>query len=69
MEQFIDQIPNAAFKSDLEHILHNKKPFQSFKNTIDNSDYRQEWFDFKKLELEKIVEAQLDGGKANTTRI
>jgi hypothetical protein len=60
MEQFIDQIDDLVFKTKLENILQNKKPFQNFKNSIDNSDFRQKWFDFKKLKLEKIVEIQLN---------
>ncbi len=65
MEQFIDQITDPKFKMELENILQRKKPFQNFKDTIDNSDFRQEWFDFKKLELEKIVETQLNGGETS----
>jgi antirestriction protein ArdC len=65
MEQFIDQITDAEFKTELENIIQKKKPFQNFKNSIDNSDFRQEWFDFKKIELEKIVETQLNRGKAS----
>lgn len=60
MEQFIDQMTDTRFKSELENILRKKKPFQNFKNSIDNSNFRQEWFDFKKTELEKIVENQLN---------
>ena len=65
MERFIDQITDAEFKTELKNIIQRKKPFQNFKNSIDNSDFRQEWFDFKKLELEKIVETQLNRGKAS----
>jgi hypothetical protein len=65
MERFIDQISDAEFKTELENILERKKPFQNFKNSIDNSDFRQEWFDFKKIELEKIVETQLNREKAS----
>ena len=69
MEQFIDQISDTQFKSELENILQNRKPFQNFKNSIDNSDHRQKWLDFKQLELEKIVETQLDGGKSSAQHI
>lgn len=47
--RFIDQISDPQFKSELENILQNRKPFQNFKNSIDNSDFRQKWFDFRKL--------------------
>ena len=65
MKQFINQISDVQFKSRLENIIQNQKPFQNFKNSIDNSDHRQKWFDFKKLELEKIVETKLNRGKAS----
>lgn len=59
MEQFIDQITDKQFKSELLNTLQKKKPFMNFKHLIDNSVFRQEWFDFKKIELERIVENQL----------
>ena len=65
MERFISQIADKQLQAELENILERKKPFQNFKNRIDNSDYRQKWFDFKKIELEKIVETQLNRGKAS----
>lgn len=65
MERFITQIADEQFQAELEIILERKKPFQNFKNTIDNSDYRQNWFDFKQNALEKIVETQLNRGKAS----
>jgi len=60
MERFVEQISDQQFKSELENILQKKKPFQNFKYLIDNSDYRQRWFDFKQTELERIVENQLN---------
>jgi hypothetical protein len=65
MERFVSQITDKQLQAELENILERKKPFQNFKNRIDNSDYRQNWFDFKKIELEKIVETQLNRGKAS----
>jgi hypothetical protein len=60
MERFIDQVTDKHFQTELENILQRKKPFQNFKYAIDNSDFRQMWFDFKQKELEKIVENQLN---------
>ncbi|MGB1314192.1 MAG: UPF0158 family protein [Bizionia paragorgiae] len=60
MQRFITQIADKQFQSELETVLERKKPFQNFKYSIDNSDYRQNWFDFKQKELEKIVEKQLN---------
>lgn len=60
MELFTDQISNAQFKAKLKNILQERKPFQNFKNSIDHSDFRQDWFDFKKNEMEKIVAMKID---------
>ena len=65
MEYFVSQITDKQLQAELENILERKKPFQNFKKRIDISDYRQNWFDFKKIELEKIVETQLNRGKAS----
>jgi len=65
MELFVEQLSDQNLKSELENILANKKPFQNFKHKIDHSEFRQSWFEFKKSELEKIVENQLDSGKAS----
>ncbi len=59
MERFVEQLNDHDFKSELQDLLLNKKPFQNFKHKIDHSDFRQSWFDFKQSELEKTVENQL----------
>lgn len=65
MERFSNQLTDQKFQSELQSVLEKKKPFQNFKNTIDQSAFRQEWFDFKQNELEKVVENQLERGKAS----
>ena len=60
MERFVEQVTDLNFQSKMENILQRKNPFQNFKNSIDNSNFRQKWFDFKQNELEKIVESQLN---------
>ena len=60
MERFIEQLSDQNFKSELQYLLLNKKPFQNFKHNIDHSNFRQAWFDFKQSELEKIVKNQLN---------
>jgi len=60
MEHFIEQVPDQKLRTELENILVRKKPFQNFKNKIDQSDFRQSWFDFKQKELEKRVETDLN---------
>jgi len=59
MEQFTDQITDKQFRLELINTLQKNKPFQNFKHLIDNSDFRQEWFDFKQIELERIIGNQL----------
>ena len=65
MELFVEQLPDKKLQAELENVLANKKPFQNFKHKIDLSNFRQNWFDFKQSELEKIVKNQLDNGKAS----
>ncbi|SFN55922.1 Uncharacterised protein family (UPF0158) [Bizionia echini] len=55
MERFAQKLPNSQFKTKLETILLNKKPFQNFKLTVETSEYRKLWFDFKRQEMEEIV--------------
>lgn len=61
MERFIeDCIPdNDTIKSRLWDAISRCKPFQNFKFIIDNSKYRQRWFDFKQSQLEQFVLEQL----------
>ncbi len=65
MELFVEQLPDIKLQAELENVLANKKPFQNFKNRIDHSNFRQNWFDFKQSKLEKIVENQLNRGKSS----
>ncbi len=60
MEQFVDQLPETRLKSKLIYALQNRKPFKNFKWLIDNSDLRNDWFDFRDKELQKFVEEQLE---------
>jgi len=59
MERFVVQLTDTNFQSELDHILEMKRPFQNFKHAVENSDFRQSWFDFKQDQLEQIVETQL----------
>jgi len=59
MERFTDKISEDYFKNSLEKILQKKKPFRNFKDVVENSDYREAWFEFKQQEIEKIVETIL----------
>jgi hypothetical protein len=55
MEAFVDQLSEDEFQLELGKILQRNKAFRNFKNVIDHSMYRQEWFDFKFHQLEQHV--------------
>jgi len=60
MEKFIDEIPDENLQQNLIKILGRKSPFANFKDEIDYSDYRQQWFDFKQKMYEEYVMTQLE---------
>jgi hypothetical protein len=55
MEEFAENMEDKKLKSELLNALNQRKPFAKFKNTIENSRFRQSWFDFKKQWLENHV--------------
>ena len=61
MERFIENYisDNDAIKNRLWNAISKHKPFQNFKLIIDNSPYRQCWFDFKQSQMERFVLDQL----------
>jgi hypothetical protein len=58
MELFTDNLSDPGFQNKLHIALGQKKPFAHFKNLIDNSVFRQEWFSFKQEYLERYVAAK-----------
>jgi len=59
IKEFVDQITDRTIKEIFENILHNKKPFRNFKDTVENSNYRKDWFDFKQDIIEKRIVKQM----------
>jgi hypothetical protein len=59
MRQFTDSLEDKWLKDKLINALNNKKPFAHFKAIIDNSDYRQNWVDFKKQFMGNYVKELL----------
>lgn len=61
MERFIENCipPGDARKNCLREAISRRKPFRNFKFLMDNSPYRQNWFDFKQAQLEQLVLEQL----------
>ena len=47
MENFTNRINDQEIQNTLIKSLSQAQPFRNFKWIIDNSDYRQQWFDFK----------------------
>jgi hypothetical protein len=60
MEKFVDQLDNSRLRTQLVHALQNRKPFANFKYIIDNSEIRQEWFDFKDKMLQEYVSSIIE---------
>jgi hypothetical protein len=60
MERFVERLSDKKFQAELKNTLANRRSFQNFKQKIDDSEFRQDWFEFKQSELEKIVESQLN---------
>lgn len=55
MEAFAENMEDEKFREQLIYALNNRKPFANFKWKIDDSRYRQNWFDFKQERLENHV--------------
>ena len=47
MEGFADKVPDGRLQQKLINALNKKRPFANFKYIIDNSVYRQDWFDYR----------------------
>ncbi|NJY64114.1 hypothetical protein HC174_15330 [Salinimicrobium sp. CDJ15-81-2] len=47
METFADQLEADGFRKKLLTALNRPKPFRNFNYLIHESDFRQEWFDFR----------------------
>ncbi|NHE57313.1 hypothetical protein [Cyclobacterium plantarum] len=61
MEKFAFSLDDAVFREEILQELSKRKPFQHFKMLIDDSEYRQDWFDFKKKAYIEFVKEQIDG--------
>ena len=59
MEEFDENLEDKKLKGELFNALNHRRPFANFKDIIDNSRYRQDWFDFKKQWLENHIRGLL----------
>ncbi len=55
MEGFADNVSDKNFQQKLINSLNRNRPFANFKWLIDNSDYRQDGFDYRQAWLEQYV--------------
>ncbi|MFA5328762.1 MAG: hypothetical protein WC384_13300 [Prolixibacteraceae bacterium] len=55
MEGFVSEVDDKKLQKQLINALGNRHPFANFKNIIDGSQYRKEWFAFKQQKLEEVV--------------
>ncbi|MEZ5033343.1 MAG: UPF0158 family protein [Saprospiraceae bacterium] len=60
MEAFVQTVPNIHVQSRLLQALENRKPFRHFKQLIDASAYRQDWFSFRDQAHVDHVREQVD---------
>jgi hypothetical protein len=70
MADFAESINDNRLRNRLVYALNGRKPFQNFKWQIDNSgEFRQQWFDFKKMRYIKWVEEQIDSYNNDEDRL
>jgi hypothetical protein len=59
MELFADKMESTKFQNQLYKALSRKGPFANFNNLVQNSEYREKWFDFKINYLEQLVAKEM----------
>lgn len=60
MEAFTEAVKDNGLKFRLIQALERKKPFANFKNIIDNSSVRQNWFDFRDAAHSQIAKEWIE---------
>lgn len=59
-EAFIDEVSNQQLAARLLSALERPKPFRNFKSLVDDSEYRELWFKFKKNKTAEWIKEQID---------
>jgi len=59
MRDFMDTVQYDPLKEKLRDAIDKRKPFRQFKNVIDNSDERENWFSFKTQKYIEWVKEQI----------
>ena len=65
MEKFVEEVNDKILKNKLINALNNRKPFANFKNIVESSNHRKEWFSFKQRQLEIMVWDELQNELEN----
>lgn len=60
MERFIEHVDDPGLQEELINALNRRRPFANFKNMIESSDYRQNWFEFQTQAYYEHVKDQLE---------
>lgn len=68
MENFADSLQDEVMKRRIYDALSYRGPFQNFKRLIDDSDFRQDWFDFKTKAYIEHVKDQLEGFQSRQSK-
>lgn len=55
MEGFISQVKEKSMKSLIIDTLENSKPFANFRRLIDNSNYREQWFEYRFKKTQQFI--------------
>ena len=68
MVDFTETIDNEELQDKLVNSLRKPKTFRNFKWQVDNSgEYRQKWFDYKKMRYIEWIKEQIDNYKRTQT--
>lgn len=61
MAEFAEQqLPEGSFRDKVVDVLNRRKPFANFKQLVETSEYREEWFKFKEHWLQEYVKEILN---------
>lgn len=60
MENFIREIYDVDLQQNLVRVLERKRPFAHFKEVVESSPYRKNWFDFRFSAAKDYVKEQLE---------
>ena len=59
MENFAYSLTDINFRDQILDRLEKRKPFRNFKFLVESSNYRQDWFDFRKQANIEFVKQQI----------